>query len=114
MFMPGALVSPRQANAFELQTNITQGWSLGGLGSARREAATQEREALAAAIRARALRSRLEAARRWIDLATLTRVQQTVEQRIEAAEALVSQRERALVSGVGTTRSLAEARATLA
>lgn len=114
MFMPGALVSPRQANAFELQTNVTQGWSLGGLGSARREAATQEREVLAAAIRARALRSRLEAARRWIDLATLTRVQQTVEQRIEAAEALVSQRERALATGVGTTRSLAEARATLA
>ncbi|MFZ1863381.1 MAG: TolC family protein [Polyangiales bacterium] len=112
--MPGALVSPRQDDVFELQTNLTQGWSLGGLGGARREAAEQEREALGAAVRARALRARLEAARRWIDLATLMRIRETVDQRIDAAEDLVSQRQRALATGVGTVQPLAEARAVLA
>ncbi len=113
-FMPGALVAPRQANAFELQTNITQGWNLGGLGKARRESAVQEREALDAAVRAKALRARLEAARRWIDLATLERIQETIEQRIKATEKLVAQRERALETGVGTAQALAESRAALA
>jgi len=113
-FMPGALVYPRQDDAFEMQTNLTQGWSLGGLGEARREAALQEREALAASVRARALRSRLEAARRWIDLATLARIQQTLDERIRTSEELVSQRERALAAEVGTVQSLAEERAVLA
>lgn len=113
-FMPGALVYPRQDKAFEMQTNLTQGWSLGGLGDARREAALQEREALAASVRARALRSRLEAARRWIDVATLARIQQTVKERVRTMEQLVSQQERALAAEVGTLQSLAEARAALA
>lgn len=112
--MPGALVSPKQADAFELQMTLTQGWSLGGLGDARREAASWERQAVAASVRARALRARLEAARRWIDLATLTLIQQTVEERIRNAEELVSQRERALAAEVGTVHGLAEARAALA
>ncbi|MGD8606446.1 MAG: TolC family protein [Myxococcales bacterium] len=113
-FMPGGLVYPQQDDVFEMQVNLTQGWSLGGLGDARREAALQEREALGASVRARALRARLEAARRWIDLATLARIRQTVEERIRTTQQLVSQRERALVAEVGTLQSLAEARAALA
>jgi outer membrane protein TolC len=112
--MPGGLVYPQQDDVFEMQVNLTQGWSLGGLGDARREAALQEREALGASVRARALRARLEAARRWIDLATLARIRQTVEERIRTTQQLVSQRERALVAEVGTLQSLAEARAALA
>ena len=114
MFMPGALVAPREDKGFDMQAAITQGWNLGDLGGARREAARQERGALSAGVRAKALRARLEAARRWIDLATLTKIQQTLEQRIDTAQELVSRRERALANGVGTMQAWAEAEALLA
>lgn len=113
-FLPGALVWPREIAGFDMQATVTQGWNLRDLGDASREAASRERSELAAVVRARALRARLGAARRWIDLATLTHVAASMDARIEATEELVARRERALSEGVGTTQPLTEARARLA
>ncbi len=113
-FMPGALVVPREISGFDMQAQITQGWNLGGLGSDRRESASLERGALSASVRARALRARLEAARRWIDLDALEKIAKSVEERIEAAKVLVERRQRALATEVGTTLPLTESRAALA
>lgn len=116
--MPGALVrlknDIREFNPYEMQATVTQGWNLGNLGGARRDAAMKERGVLTADVRVRALRARLEAARYWIDLATLAEVAETVDARIEEAEALVGHAERALRSGEGTAQPVAEARAMLA
>jgi cobalt-zinc-cadmium efflux system outer membrane protein len=114
VFMPGALISPSEARGFDMQATITQGWNVRGLADARRESASHEREALAATVRARALRARLDAARRWIDLATLTRVAESLDTRISGLQELVAQRERALASGVGTSPDVIAARAMLA
>ncbi|MGB8328865.1 MAG: hypothetical protein WCE62_01965, partial [Polyangiales bacterium] len=73
-----------------------------------------ERGVLQASVRAAALRSRLEAARRWIDLATLSEIANVMESRIRGFEELVEIRERALLTEVGTAQPLAEARALLA
>ena len=58
-FMPGAILAPAEAKGFDMQATITQGWNLRDLGGARRESAGHERGALAATVRARALRARL-------------------------------------------------------
>ncbi len=113
-FMPGAIIAPAEAKGFDMQATITQGWNLRDLGGARRESASHERGALAATVRARALRARLEAARRWIDLATLARIAESLDARIAGLEELVARRARALATGVGTSPALTEARATLA
>jgi len=113
-FMPGALVEPREISGFDMQATVTQGWNLGGLGEGRREAASLERGTLSASVRARALRARLEAARRWIDLDVIEEVAQIVEARIGSAETLVEGRERALVTEVGTVQHVEAAKATLA
>lgn len=114
IFMPGALFVRGENEGFEMQATITQGWNLRDLGGARQDAARSERGVLQASVRAAALRSRLEAARRWIDLATLSEVAEVVESRIRGLASLVASRERALAAGVGTTRALADARAWLA
>jgi outer membrane protein TolC len=114
IFMPGALFVDGKNEGFEMQATITQGWNLRDLGGARRDAARSERGALQASVRAAALRSRLEAARRWIDLATILEVANVMESRIRGLEALVVSRKRALSAGVGTAEPLAEARALLA
>ena len=113
-FMPGGLVSPSEARGFDMQATVTQGWNLRDLGGARRESAGRERDALGATVRARALRARLDAARRWIDLETLTRIAETLETRIAGLEELVALRERALRTGAGTAPAVAEARVMLA
>ena len=113
-FMPGALFFAGQDKGFEMQANVTQGWNLRDLGGARRDAASSERGVLEASVRAAALRSRLEAARRWIDLATLSEIAQVMESRVRGLEELVESRERALSAGVGTAAPLAEARSMLA
>ena len=112
--MPGALVVPREISGFDVQATVTQGWNLGGLGKDRRKAASLERGALSASVRARALRARLEAARRWIDLDTLERVAESLESRIEVAKTLIDRREQALATEVGTTQLLTESQAVLA
>lgn len=114
VFMPGALVSPSEARGFDMQATITQGWNVRGLAGARRDSASHEREALAATVRARALRARLDAARRWIDLETLSRIAASLDTRISGLQELVVQRERALASGVGTSPDVIAARAMLA
>jgi cobalt-zinc-cadmium efflux system outer membrane protein len=114
IFMPGALFIEGKNEGFEMQATITQGWNLRDLGGARRDAARSERGVLGASVRAAALRSRLEAARRWIDLATLSEIAEVMESRVRGLEKLVESRERALSAGVGTAVPLAEARALLA
>lgn len=113
-FMPGALVVPSEIRGFDMQATITQGWNLGGLGRERRESASLERSALSAGVRTRALRARLEAAKRWIDLHALQKIAESVDARADAAETLVERRQRALATEVGTTQPLAESRALLA
>jgi len=114
IFMPGALLIEGKNEGFEMQATITQGWSLRDLGGARRDAARSERSVLQASVRAAALRSRLEAARRWIDLATLSEIAEVMESRVRGLEELVESRERALSAGAGTAAPLAEARVMLA
>lgn len=113
-FLPGALIWPREISGFDMQAVVTQGWNLGGLGGARRDSASLERGALAAHVRAKALRARLEAARRWIDLDTLEKIAEIIEERIKGAERVVERREHALAAEVGTLQPLTEARARLA
>ena len=110
-FMPGAVIAPDQDQGFESQLSFTQGWNLSDLGGVRRRAAGAEREVLAAEVRADALRVRLEAARRWIDLATLQAVEEIHLEHRAVAMARVERAERALAVGVGGAAELAEARA---
>jgi outer membrane protein TolC len=110
-FMPGAVVAPDQDQGFESQLSFTQGWNLSDLGGTRRRAAAAEREVLSAEVRADALRVRLEAARRWIDLATLQAVEEIHLEHRTVALARVERAERALAAGVGGAAELAEARA---
>ncbi len=109
--MPGAVVAPQDAQGFEAQINATQSWNLGDLGGASGAAARAERSALDAEARAVALRGRLEAARRWVELWAL----QQVAERLEARRALTARRverqERALALGASDAPALAEARA---
>jgi outer membrane protein TolC len=112
--MPGATVAPDQAQGFELQVNVTQGWNLGDLGGARREAAAREREAVTAEVRARALRARLEAARRWVELRTLEALEASLEAQAELLERELASKERAVEAGVSTGAELAETRALVA
>ncbi len=110
-FMPGAVLNPDLVQGFDAQVSLTQGWNLAGLGGARRRAAREEREVISAEIRARALRARLEAARRWIELST----RQAVEELLGAQGILARERldhaERALAGGVGRAMDVADARA---
>lgn len=109
--MPGAVVAPQQESGFEMQASITQGWNLADLGSSRRRAAAEERAVLAAQVRAEALRARLEAARRWIELAASQGVEQVLIDASAIAAERVARSERALEAGVGDAASLATARA---
>jgi len=112
--MPGAVVAPGPERGFELQVNLTQGISLGDLGGARRQAAGQERQVLSARVRAEALRSRLEAARHWVALASLQALATELDAQREVLEAGVARAQRALDAGVGSAAAVAEARAELA
>ncbi len=114
LFLPGQLIWPREDKGFEMQATITQGWNLSRLGDARNEAAGSERGELTASIRAKALRARLSAARRWIDVATLEQLSGRIERRIRGMEELVAVRERALATGVGTAQQVAAAQVALA
>ncbi len=112
--MPGATLAPSQGRGFELQINATQGWNLGGLGHARRRAAAEERQALTADIRLQALRARLEAARWWLALRTLERVDASLEAQEAVVRQEVSATERGVAAGVRTAPELAEAQALVA
>jgi outer membrane protein TolC len=109
--MPGATIAPDQAQGFELQVNVTQGWNLGDLGGARRAAAARERDALSGRVRARALRARLEAARRWVELRTLEELETSLEAQARVLDREVALTTRAVEAGVSTGADLAEIRA---
>ncbi len=107
--MPGARVLREAERGFEGQFGVVQGWSLSGLGGARRQAAGEERQALMAEVRATALERRLDAARAWVELSVLE--QQVTLVRAEASLAtLMRERiERSADAGVMTVADVAEA-----
>lgn len=109
--MPGAVLAPDQERGFDVQVSFTQGWNLGDLGGARRGAARREREALDAEVRAQALRARIEAARRWIELATLQRLEVVLGEQRAVAGRRVERARRALELGAGGASDLASAEA---
>nr|WP_255216123.1 TolC family protein [Pseudenhygromyxa sp. WMMC2535] len=109
--MPGARLPPSQEAGFELQGTITQGWSLGGYGEKRREAAAAETEVMAAETRAIALERSLGAARAWIRLHEAERREVLVQRELSAAEERVAALERAHAAGVVTRLEVADARA---
>jgi cobalt-zinc-cadmium efflux system outer membrane protein len=109
--MPGVRALSEQERGFEGQIGIAQGWSLSGLGGARRRAAEVERAALAAERRAMALSRRLEAARAWIELSILEQQVALAAMELRLAAALRERLERAAEAGVATSADASEARA---
>ncbi|MBX3273169.1 MAG: TolC family protein [Sandaracinaceae bacterium] len=112
--MPGLGLGADQAAGLDAQAAVTQSWNLADLGGVRRRAAREERQALGARARADALRVRLEAARRWIDLATFQEVAATLEAQREVLAARLERTERARAAGVASALDVAAARAALA
>lgn len=108
---PGYRMEPEYERGLEGQVGVAQSWNLADVGGKRRQAAGAERAALSAAARAASLASRLDAARLWIELHTLERLEELGERQLLLArqnEALV---ERAVEAGVRTSIELAQARA---
>lgn len=108
---PGIRILPRDAQAFTPQAMITQTWSLGRLGAARRKAAKAERDALGSDLRARQLGHRLDAARTWIDLHTAQRELELARHEGEVASEWVARSEAALRAELILAPDVAEARA---
>jgi len=109
--MPGARVNAGADDGFELQTTITQGWSLERYGKVRRAAAAAETEVLAADARAQALERQFGAADTWIRLHAAERRLTMARSDLALAEELVATLELAREAGVGTRVDVAEARA---
>lgn len=107
--LPGAVVIPEEERGFDFQLNATQGWNLADLGGARRRAATREREALSARARAEALRARLEAGRRWLELRTLEILDTLLADQRAVAEQLAVTTRRAVDAGMATAADAANA-----
>lgn len=112
--MPGGRLPGADAPGFELQVTATQGWYLQGYGRANVELAKASEDLLRSEVRARALESRLGAARAWIELraAELSLAEARREQAL--ARELVALAERAMEAGVGTRLDLANAQAVAA
>lgn len=108
---PGVRLLPREAQAFTPQAMITQTWSLGRLGSARRKAAKAERTAMSSELSARQLAHRLEAARTWIDLHTAQRELALARHEGDVATEWVARAEAALRAELILAPDVAEARA---
>ena len=112
--MPGYRINAGDANGFELQTTVTQGWALEGYGKARRAAATAETDALAADARAQALEQKFGAAYAWIQLKSAERRLALAKTDLALAHELVGTLEAGLAAGVVTRLDVAEARAVAA
>ncbi len=108
---PGVRLLPRDRQAFAPQAMITQTWSLGRVGAARRKAAKAERTALSAEQRARKLVHRLDAARTWIDLHTAQRELELARHEGDVAREWVGRAEAALKAELLLAPDVAEARA---
>ncbi len=109
--MPGGRLNAGEANGFELQTTVTQGWNLAGYGEARRAAAAVETEVIDADARARALEQRLGAADAWIRLHGAEQRLALAKANLVVAEQLVETLALGLEAGVVTRLELAEAEA---
>jgi outer membrane protein TolC len=108
---PAMRLSPDQSQGVEVGIRLSQSWNLGGLGSRRQEAASRERDVLAAGVRADALLRRIEAARAWIELRVQEEDQSRVARELEVAQALAAKLETAASAGAVLGAELAEARA---
>lgn len=111
---PGARILTEQDRGFEGQLAITHSWNLGDLTGARQRAAAAERRELDAERRAVALLSRMEAARRWLDLWRIQRLLQVLDAEVALARRLVEATRRAVAAGARTSVDEAEADAYLA
>ncbi|MCA9700164.1 MAG: TolC family protein [Myxococcales bacterium] len=112
--MPGGRLPPADQPGFEAQWMVTQGWSLGGYGHKRRDAAAAESEVMAAEARALALEQELGAALAWIRLHEAEARLVLARRELETAGELQAVLEEAVAAGVATRVDLAEARATVA
>ena len=102
--MPGARVAPDGDEGFEFQATLTQSFTLGALGTARRRAAEREREELEMAHRAEVLSARLDTARAWIDAQALTAEHASMEQERASAMEALERLDRAVAAGERTRR----------
>lgn len=106
---PGARSSPDPGP--QIQLSIEQGWSLGGLGGARRAAAQAERHTAAAALESLALSRGLSAAQAWTQLWGLERLVAEANADVALAEELASRVARLAQAGERTEAEAAEAKA---
>lgn len=107
---PGYRVLQPTETGFDGQIWAAQTWNLAGLPRARRRAAAAERQGLGASLRAEALRTRIEAARAWIELYTSEGLMRAIDDEVAAAGSLERVVARAVAVGVRTASDLAEAR----
>ncbi len=106
---PGARSGPDPGP--EIQLSLEQGWSLGGLGTARRAAAQAERHTAAASLESLALSRGLAAAQAWTELWGLERLLAEANADVALAEALASRTARLAQAGERTEAEAAEAKA---
>lgn len=98
--MPGLTLGSKTPTTFELQSSLTQDWSLAGLGQRQKASVRAEHEQLRAQARARALRSRLHAAKHWVDLHTHEATTQLIQQQLVAEKQRAIHVEHAVQAGV--------------
>jgi cobalt-zinc-cadmium efflux system outer membrane protein len=108
---PGYRMQPDAERGLEGQVGVAQSWNVSGVAGKRRRAAAAERAALSAEARAAALGSRLGAARLWIELHTLERLEELAQRQLSLARQSEELLERAVDAGVRTSIDLAQARA---
>lgn len=108
---PGYRMQPESERGLEGQVGVAQSWNLADVGGKRRRAAATERAALSAAARAASLGSRLGAARLWIELHTLERLEELGQRQLGLAQQNEALMARAVEVGVRTSIELAQARA---
>lgn len=107
---PGVRVNPSDAVGPELQAQVTQSWTLGGIKQARRETVKTQTEVFDAELRRHALDARLEAAHAWIVLRGLEERLELAEAELATARELTSSLAEALALGASTRAEWAEAR----
>lgn len=93
-----------------LQVALAQSWNLASLGQTREQAAKAERVALAADIRARQLRLKLDAAHAWLQLAEAQKLLRAAQTEQGLADELEALTRKAAQRGALTAADAAEAR----
>ncbi len=110
---PGRRLSPQAEAGTELGLSLTQSWNLGDPAGHGRETARAEREVLSAQIRARALVTRIDAARAWFALRQAEGALVLVEEEINTMISLKKLADRALHAGLSTGSEQAVAQTAL-